>query len=88
MIYDINPQVSECQQGDATNLSINSGSIKCMILDPPFLFEIRNRKNSNYGANTHGILKGFEGLKELSRTFGSLAHCQSNFASSLFANRK
>jgi len=65
MIYDINPQVEECKKADATNLPINSESVKCMILDPPFLFEIRNRINSNYGANTHGILKGFEELEDL-----------------------
>ena len=64
-IYDINPQVIFCPRGDATNLPLLSASIRSIIFDPPFLFEIRNRKNRNYGANTHGILKGFQELEKL-----------------------
>lgn len=63
---DINPIHDYILKADATNLvGFKDSSIPSMILDPPFLFEIRNRKNSNYGANTHGILRGFEELKSL-----------------------
>ena len=65
LIFDINPQLKECKKADAKNLPLKDNQINCMILDPPFLFEIRKRKNSNYGANTHGILKGFKELEEL-----------------------
>lgn len=64
-IYDINPQVESCLKGDARNLDILSNSISCMILDPPFLFEIRNRINNNYSVNTHGIFKGFQELESV-----------------------
>ena len=51
---------------DARNLEwFNDEKFNSIILDPPFMFEIRNRKNENYGVNTHGILKGFSKLKEL-----------------------
>ncbi|GAI07195.1 unnamed protein product [marine sediment metagenome] len=63
--FDISPIVLGVKKADARNLPIENESINNMILDPPFLFEIRNRKNKHYGANTHGILKGFKGLKEL-----------------------
>ena len=63
--FDINPLSEDIKKADAKKLPIKSETINCMILDPPFLFEIRNRKNSNYGANTHGILKGFEELEKL-----------------------
>lgn len=65
LVFDINPIVKDCIKANAKDLKLESGSISSMILDPPFLFEIRNRVNSNYGANTHGILKGFEELQEL-----------------------
>jgi len=63
--FDINPLSEDIKKSDAKDLPFNNNSITNMILDPPFLFEIRNRKNNNYGANTHGLLKGFEELKEL-----------------------
>ena len=38
--FDLNPQVPECQQGDATKLPLKAESLESIILDPPFLFEI------------------------------------------------
>ena len=63
--FDINPQVEAVVQRDAKNLPFSPNSINTMILDPPFLFEKRNRINKNYSANTHGILHGFEEVEEL-----------------------
>jgi len=63
--FDINPQDEITEKADARDLPIPNQTIHSMILDPPFMFEIRNRKNKNYGANTHGILKGFAELKNL-----------------------
>ena len=64
-IFDINPQNLECEKADARELPLEDNSVKTIILDPPFLFEIRKRINKNYGANTHGILKGFTELESL-----------------------
>jgi len=65
LMFDINPVLDGCVWADAQNLPVESSSISCMILDPPFLFEIRNRINNNYSVNTHGIMKGFDGLETL-----------------------
>jgi hypothetical protein len=73
MIFDLSPQIAECPQANASNLPVRDKSISCMILDPPFLFEIRNRKNGNYSANTHGILKGFTELESLYKSILSEA---------------
>jgi len=74
--FDINPLDKETIFADAVNLEwhIRRNSLDNIILDPPFLFEIRNRKNSNYGANTHGILGGFKELKELYKGILKEAH--------------
>src|SRR5689334_18891434 len=64
-IFDIDPKNPDCQKADARSLPLDDGIINCMILDPPFLFEIRNRINSNYSVNTHGIMKGFDGMESL-----------------------
>lgn len=63
--FDINPLSKDVEKANAKELPIKSESINCMILDPPFLFEIRNRKSSSYAGNTHGILKGFGELEDL-----------------------
>lgn len=73
-IYDINPIKPECGEGDARHLPFEDGVIKSMILDPPFLFEIRKRRNKNYSVNTHGILYGFSGLEDLYRAILSEAY--------------
>lgn len=63
--FDINPQFTYVQKADAKNLPIDSASISCMILDPPFLFEKRNREQKNYVSKTHTMFhNGFEELKE------------------------
>jgi hypothetical protein len=66
-ILDINPRVPECLQGDARQINLPDKSISCIILDPPFLFEIRKRHNKNYSVNTHGIFKGFDELESVYR---------------------
>jgi hypothetical protein len=72
---DITPIADYVFNIDATNLKgFENNSIPDMILDPPFLFEIRNRKNSNYGANTHGILKGYSELENLYKSILKEAH--------------
>ena len=67
MIFDINPQVEECQKADAINLPINSKSVKSMILDPPFMFGIHGKTEKYYSSATHGILKDFKELEDLYR---------------------
>lgn len=73
-IFDLSPQVERCKQGNATSLPVDCASINCMILDPPFLFEIRNRVNHNYSVNTHGIMKGFGGMEILYKGILKEAH--------------
>ena len=63
-IYDIAPSVAFCPQGNAEKLPIEDSAIKCMILDPLFLFEKRTRKQNFYTAMTMGILNGFEELEK------------------------
>lgn len=63
-IFDINPQTSDCLLADARKLPLNNESISCMILDPPFLFEKRNRKTNYYSALTHTIFSSFEELED------------------------
>ena len=63
--FDINPLSEDIKKSDARKLPLYSMTLNSMILDPPFLFEIRKRKNNNYGANTHGLLKGFKELEKL-----------------------
>lgn len=65
MKFDINPQSQYIQKADAKDLPVNSASISCMILDPPFLFEKRKREQKNYVSRTHTMFhKGFEELEE------------------------
>lgn len=35
--FDINPSDRSVQQGDARNLPLDDGSIRCMVFDPPFI---------------------------------------------------
>ena len=62
MIYDINPQVSECKQGDARKLLLGSGTINSMILDPPFMFDVGGKSSNYYSSKTHGMYKSFEDM--------------------------
>lgn len=62
--FDIEPQFPFVDKADARNLPIDNESISCMILDPPFLFEKRNREQKNYVSKTHTMFhNGFEELK-------------------------
>ena len=63
LIFDIKPRLLFCPEGNAESLNISSESIQCMILDPLFMFEKRNRKQNNYTATTMGIINGFEELQ-------------------------
>lgn len=63
--FDINPQVENVVKSNAKNLPLDNESIGCMMLDPPFLFEKRNREQKNYVSQTHTMFhNGFEELEE------------------------
>jgi hypothetical protein len=68
-IYDIEPQVEECNYADARKLLIVSNSLENIILDPPFVFGIHGKNGDHqknyYSGRTHGIFKDFEELEEL-----------------------
>ena len=61
--FDLNPQIPECEYGDATNLPLENGSLNSIILDPPFLFGIHGKTNQYYSAKTHTIFKDFDELE-------------------------
>jgi len=61
-IFDLNPQVSECHQADATNLPLEAESLESIILDPPFLFGIHGKTKDYYSSKTHTIFKDFDEL--------------------------
>lgn len=63
-IFDINPQVPECKQGDATNLPLENGILNSIMLDPPFLFGIHGKTDKYYSARTHTIFKDFDELEK------------------------
>ena len=63
--YDINPIIDNVEKADAKNLPLESNSIQCMILDPPFLFEKRKREQKNYVSRTHTMFhNGWEELEQ------------------------
>ena len=64
-IFDIEPQVPNCNKVDARNLPLRGKSIKSMILDPPFMFGIHGKTKEYYSSATHGIFKDFKELEEL-----------------------
>ena len=64
-IFDKRKTTEDVAIGDATNLHFDDCTFENMILDPPFLFEKRKRKQNNYSALTHTILYGFEELEKL-----------------------
>lgn len=64
--FDLEPQAEGVKQGDATNLiEIPNGSIKTMILDPPFLFGIHGKTEDNVCSKRYTIIPTFEDLKKL-----------------------
>lgn len=62
--FDINPQVIECEYGDATNLPLENETLNSIILDPPFLFGIHGKTDKYYSARTHTIFKNFDELEK------------------------
>ena len=65
MIFDLNPQISDCKQANASNLPVESNSISCMVLDPPFMFGAHGQAKNYYSSRTHGIMKDFSELETL-----------------------
>jgi len=66
--FDINPQIENVGKADARFLLslIESGEIKSVILDPPFLFGVHGKTKEYYSSKTHTI---FEDLNELERCY-------------------
>jgi len=65
LIFDLNPQVPECEQWDACNLRLKTGLAKLnnLILDPPFLFGIHGKAKEYYSSKTHTIYNDFKHLE-------------------------
>ena len=64
LIYDITPRVEYCPAGNAERLTeVPDTSIKCMILDPLFLFGIHGKTEKYYVSSTMGILPDFTELE-------------------------
>lgn len=63
LVFDINPQVGYCLQGDARNLPLESSTLSSIVLDPPFMFGVHGKTKNYYSSKTHGILKNFEELQ-------------------------
>lgn len=60
--YDLNPQLGDVQQADATNLPLSNDSIERMILDPPFLFGVHGKTKQYYSSKTHTMFNDFDEL--------------------------
>jgi len=60
--FDLNPQVKDCEVGDAINLPFSDNSISSMVLDPPFLFGIHGKAKLYYSSKTHTIFQNFDEL--------------------------
>tara|TARA_R110002020_G_scaffold291708_2_gene507072 strand:- start:1226 stop:1858 length:633 start_codon:yes stop_codon:yes gene_type:complete len=45
--FDIQPQIKGVVKSCSTKLPLNNESINVMMFDPPFMFEKRNRENTN-----------------------------------------
>lgn len=82
-IFDINPQVPECQLGDARALPLQSDSIESIILDPPFMICTRESQRNFYSSKTHSyygsldeLYAGYEAiLKEAHRVLKRKGIC-------------
>lgn len=72
--FDINPQVPECEYGDATNLPIGDKMLRSIMLDPPFLFGIHGKADKYYSARTHTIFADFDELEKCYRGILSEAY--------------
>lgn len=60
--FDINPQVDECEYGDATGLPLEDNSLNSIILDPPFLFGVHGKTEQYYSSKTHTIFQDYNDL--------------------------
>ena len=60
--FDINPIVDDCSLGNAENLPLESGSIKSMILDPPFMICTRESQRNFYSSRTHSFYNSNQDL--------------------------
>jgi len=64
--FDLNPQAEGVKKGDATNLTeISSNSINTMILDPPFLFGIHGKAESNVCSKRYTIIPTYNDMENL-----------------------
>ena len=68
--FDLNPQKDYCRQGNAKELPFKDCELNSIILDPPFLFEKRNREQNYYSALTHTIYRN--GFVELETEYKSI----------------
>lgn len=73
--FDINPQWIGVEKANACDLPLENETLNCMILDPPFLFEKRNREQKNYVSRTHTMFhNGWEELVECYKGILKEAH--------------
>lgn len=63
--FDINPQVIDCEKGDARSLPMESNSLNSIMLDPPFLFGVHGKTKEYYSSQTHTIFNTFDDLENL-----------------------
>lgn len=62
--FDLNPQVTECIEADATNLPLDNNILNSIILDPPFLICNRKSQYEYYSSKTHTFFKSFQELEK------------------------
>jgi hypothetical protein len=62
-IFDINPRVEHCSQGNAEALPLTGESIDGIILDPLFIFGVHGKAGGYYTSRTMGILPSFAELE-------------------------
>jgi len=72
--FDINPQYEWIPKGDARALPLEDGSIKSMILDPPFLFGVHGKTKEYYSSKTHTIYQNFPELETSYKAILKEAH--------------
>ena len=53
----------DAEQGDATNLPLENGSISCMILDPPFMFGSHGQTKNNVINKRYTMFNSFADLE-------------------------
>lgn len=63
-IFDINPISDDCVKMNAENITVlESGQIKSMILDPPFMICTRESQRNYYSSKTHSYYNSVADLK-------------------------